>query len=118
MTGRRRPRREPPVRQEADASQIAVDLERRCPGWVVIWSAWRRAFTAFSAVTAESLVIDDPSAYRLLQRISEAQRAAVLGARASTGRITYVPAAAARDAGAPVAGGEGPATGGPVRPGR
>ncbi|GAA4617963.1 hypothetical protein GCM10023195_80420 [Actinoallomurus liliacearum] len=98
-----------PVRPEANAAQIARELEQKCPGWVVIWSAWRQAFTAFSAVTAEALVIDDSSAYRLLQRIGEAQR---------TRPRLVVPADSGRGAGPSVAGGEGPVAGGLVRPRR
>lgn len=61
------------------ARDVAADLASRCPGWVIIWSAWRQTFTAFSAVTAECVVIDDPSANRLLESIGAIQRAVAHG---------------------------------------
>lgn len=69
------------------ARDIAASLASRCPGWVIIWSAWRRAFTAFSAVTTESVVLDDTSAHRLLQRIGDVESAAHVGSRAAGIRL-------------------------------
>jgi hypothetical protein len=66
-------------RRDLRALETAARLERWCPGWVVIWSAWRQTFTAFSAVTAECVVIDDQSANRLLERVGAIQRAAAHG---------------------------------------
>jgi hypothetical protein len=71
---RRRPRLGP-ARRNLHGEQVAASLQRTCRGWVVIWSAWRQAFTAFSAITPDALVIDETSAWRLLQRIGEIERA-------------------------------------------
>lgn len=50
--------------------QEAASLQQMCPNWMIIWSSWRRTFTAFPTAT-NGMVIDDTSAWRLLQRIFE-----------------------------------------------
>ncbi|GAB3987556.1 hypothetical protein GCM10029978_106830 [Actinoallomurus acanthiterrae] len=58
------------------AEGVATSLQSTYGGWVIIWSAWRQAFTAFSAITADSLIIDETSVSRLLRRIDEVELAA------------------------------------------
>ncbi|MEV0403872.1 GntR family transcriptional regulator [Actinoallomurus sp. NPDC050550] len=58
------------------AEAVATSLQSTYGGWVIIWSAWRQAFTAFSAISTDPVVIDEPSVSRLLQRIGEVELAA------------------------------------------
>ena len=58
------------------AEAVATSLQKACGGWLITWSAWRRAFTAFSAITADSVIIDETSVSRLLQRIGDVESAA------------------------------------------
>lgn len=63
-------------RRNVQAEAVATSLQSTCEGWVVIWSAWRQAFTAFCAIVPEALIIDDPSVSGLLQRMGEVELAA------------------------------------------
>lgn len=51
-----------------DAPQVetARSLERANTGWLIMWSPWRQAYTAFGCFAAEPIVVDDPSPDGLL----------------------------------------------------
>lgn len=74
--GRRRDPASGAGHRNPHAEAAATSLQSTCDGWVVIWSAWRQAFTAFCAITPDALIIDDPSVSRLLQRMGEVEMAA------------------------------------------
>ncbi|MGI5233591.1 hypothetical protein [Actinoallomurus sp. CA-142502] len=42
-------------------------------GWVVMWSAWHRTFTAFSYFTPVPLVLDEPTPNALINRMRQAE---------------------------------------------
>jgi hypothetical protein len=54
-------------------------LQAACGGWAVMWSRWRRAYTAFAAFTPVPLIVDEPDPARLLQRCREVQYAVAHG---------------------------------------
>jgi hypothetical protein len=58
------------------AEAVAASLQSAYGGWVIIWSAWRQAFTALCAIGADPLIIDETSVARLLRRIGEVELAA------------------------------------------
>ena len=62
-----------PPQRNPYAERIAASVQSTCLGWVVIWSAWRQAFTAFSAITGDRLIIDETSVVRLLARMREVE---------------------------------------------
>lgn len=73
--GRTRRRRRTPggAGRNLHAEAVAASLQGMYGGWVIIWSAWRQAFTAFCAIGADPLIIDETSVSRLLQRIGEVE---------------------------------------------
>jgi hypothetical protein len=44
------------------------------PGWVVMWSPWRRSYTAFAAFTPVPVVIDANTIDRLVVQMRGAER--------------------------------------------
>ncbi|MEV5705136.1 GntR family transcriptional regulator [Actinoallomurus sp. NPDC052274] len=58
------------------AEAVATSLQSTYGGWVIIWSPWRRAFTAFSAISPDPVIIDEASVSGLLRRIGEVELAA------------------------------------------
>jgi hypothetical protein len=59
-------------RDRAEADQARwVELSR--PGWLVIWSPWRRMFTAFAYFAPEPVVIDETAVDRLIVAMREAE---------------------------------------------
>lgn len=49
-------------------------LQRTRPGWVVMWSYWRRTFTAFACFAPDPVVIDEAVPERLAVRLNDAER--------------------------------------------
>ncbi|MCO5993112.1 hypothetical protein [Actinoallomurus rhizosphaericola] len=76
---RRHPRASGDANRNLQAEAVAASLQSAYRGWVIIWSAWRQAFTAFCALGADPLIIDDTSVSRLLGRIGEVELAATMG---------------------------------------
>jgi hypothetical protein len=79
VTGRRRPRdrwayAEHRLPADTHATEVARRIEAAYAGWVVIWSPWRRMFTAFGSCTNERLIIDDSSVERLRALMDQAER--------------------------------------------
>ena len=64
-----------PDREVWDAQHVrqAQELARRNQGWVVMWSSWRRAFTAFACFTAEPVVLDEPAVPVLLAHMRQTE---------------------------------------------
>jgi hypothetical protein len=62
---------------DTDQVAMAALLDSLVPGWVVVWSAHRREHTAFSACTPQRLIIDDPVKENLIDRMRDAQLAAL-----------------------------------------
>ncbi|MEV5748038.1 GntR family transcriptional regulator [Actinoallomurus sp. NPDC052308] len=58
------------------AEAVATSLQSAYGGWVIIWSPWRQAFTAFCAISTERVIIDEASVSGLLRRIGEVELAA------------------------------------------
>lgn len=56
--------------QRAYAAQL---LMRQHRGWLVLWSPWRRTFTAFSCFTPMPLVMDAPTAAGLSAELSRVE---------------------------------------------
>lgn len=67
-----------PVPQEVAAVQGVLR------DWAVMWSPWRRAFTAFARFGGEPLIIDEPDKMRFLQRCHAAELAAAHGRAVET----------------------------------
>jgi hypothetical protein len=64
-----------------DPEQVRTAESLQRPGWVLFWSPYRRVFTALPLfVRDRTLVLDEPRADRLLQRMSEVEMAASVGA--------------------------------------
>ncbi|MEV0348543.1 hypothetical protein AB0H88_22435 [Nonomuraea sp. NPDC050680] len=50
--------------------EIAHTIQARSPGWVVLWSVWRRRFSAFGCWTsAQSVIIDAVDAEELIREM-------------------------------------------------
>lgn len=47
------------AKDDAVRSEQARRIQATHRQWVVMWSAWRRTYTAFSCFTAEPLVVDE-----------------------------------------------------------
>ncbi len=52
--------------------QIAA-VQAAASDWLVMWSAWRRDWTAFARFGPVALVVDDPDPGRLLRRCRAAE---------------------------------------------
>jgi hypothetical protein len=64
----------------ADPSpQDLAAVQAACRGWAVMWSRWRRAYTAFATFTAGPLIVDESDAALLLQRCREVRYAVAHG---------------------------------------
>ncbi|WP_433187760.1 hypothetical protein [Actinoallomurus sp. CA-150999] len=72
----------PPARRMVAPDPSPQDLaavQAACRGWAVMWSRWRRAYTAFATFTAGPLILDEPDPARLMQRCREVQYAVAHG---------------------------------------
>jgi hypothetical protein len=58
---------------DTHAAEVALRLQAAYAGWVVIWSPWRRMFTAFGSCTNERLIIDCSSVERLRALMDQAE---------------------------------------------
>jgi hypothetical protein len=56
------------------AVEQARQLELSQPGWVVMWSPWRRSYTAFAYFTPVPVVIDARTVDRLLLEMRGAEQ--------------------------------------------
>lgn len=52
--------------QDAAYAREAGRIQDEHRGWVVMWSTWRRMFTAFSCFTPDRLVLDKTTSSELL----------------------------------------------------
>lgn len=48
---------------------VAAQVQMTRPGWVVIWSPWRRMLTAFACFAPDPVVIDEPTPERLVDQM-------------------------------------------------
>jgi hypothetical protein len=66
------------VHMPRDRNQVESDQARWLgtsrPGWLVIWSPWRRTFTAFACFAPDAVVIDEMAVDRLLVAMREAEQ--------------------------------------------
>ncbi|MCO6010539.1 hypothetical protein NE236_36835 [Actinoallomurus purpureus] len=72
----------PPIRRPVVTDPSPQDLaavQAACRDWAVMWSRWRRAYTAFATFTAGPLIVDEPDPARLLQRCREVRYAVAHG---------------------------------------
>jgi hypothetical protein len=74
---------------DARNAEIAVELERHLPGWLVLWAPYHRRYTAFGACTVVSTIIDDPDPNNLIARVREAELAAFSPAARGSHRRGY-----------------------------
>jgi hypothetical protein len=66
---------------DPDKVETAECLQRTCPGWVVFWSPGLRKFTAIALFIRErAVLINEPFADRLLERIGAVELAVSVGA--------------------------------------
>ncbi|GAA4634144.1 hypothetical protein GCM10023196_074520 [Actinoallomurus vinaceus] len=84
---RRRSRAPGGAGRNLHAEAVATSLQSTYGGWVIIWSAWRQAFTAFSAISTDPMIIDETSVSRLLHRIGEVELAARTPGRSVAGVV-------------------------------
>ena len=59
--------------------QDLAALQMACRGWAVMWSRWRRAYTAFALLASEPLIVDAPDPELLLQRCRAIEAASSFG---------------------------------------
>ncbi|SEG94721.1 hypothetical protein SAMN04489712_15020 [Thermomonospora echinospora] len=59
---------------------MASRLQASCPGWLVMWSPWRRKFTAFACLMPESMIIDESTAELLIEQIHRMEMRSVIPA--------------------------------------
>jgi hypothetical protein len=59
LTRRSKSRGSALAEDDAECSERALRIQARHRQWVVMWSAWRRTYTAFSCFTAGPLVVDE-----------------------------------------------------------
>jgi hypothetical protein len=60
--------------------KTAEVLQRACPQWLIFWSPALREFTAIPLFVADQLVvINEPAAHTLLERIGAVELAASVG---------------------------------------
>jgi hypothetical protein len=55
--------------RDALCIEQAERIQRAHRGWVVMWSAWRRTFTAFGCFSQARLVVDEPTADGLVDQM-------------------------------------------------
>lgn len=60
---------------DVDQRRKAADLTARLPGWVVVWGAYHRRYSAFGACTPSSTIIDSSDPDQLIDRMRDAQLA-------------------------------------------
>ncbi|POM26247.1 hypothetical protein BTM25_06410 [Actinomadura rubteroloni] len=85
------------------ATELARRAEARHPGWVVVWGAYRRAYTAWAAWSSGPLLVEAATVAALSAAIRAAERAPILPAPAhASGRPDGLPAPGA--VGVPAAG--------------
>lgn len=72
----------PDGRRTVHASErlTARRLQASWPGWLVMWSPWRRKFTAFAGFTRDAVVLDEPTAELLAERMHRVEMRAVVPA--------------------------------------
>ncbi|MFC0040785.1 hypothetical protein [Actinomadura rayongensis] len=62
------------------ATELARRAEARHPGWVVVWGAYRRAYTAWAAWSPAPLLVEAATVAALSAAIRAAERSPVLPA--------------------------------------
>ena len=59
--------------RDARCSAQARWIQESRRGWLVMWSAWHRTFTAFSCFSPVPLVLDEPTAEALISQMRHAE---------------------------------------------
>jgi hypothetical protein len=59
--------------RDARCSAQARYIQESRRGWLVMWSAWHRTFTAFSCFAPVPLVLDEPTPEALLNQMRHAE---------------------------------------------
>ncbi|MFC4008142.1 hypothetical protein ACFOY2_12990 [Nonomuraea purpurea] len=63
--------------RDDDGRALAAAIQQQSPGWMIMWSPWRRQLSAFACwLPNRSLVIDARSPEDLLDLMSSAERSA------------------------------------------
>lgn len=74
------------MREDAHDTRMraaAAELDRRLPGWLIMYSPFRRMLTAIAMCTPTQEIHDAPDPRTLLVLIEDIQRTAYLAARAA-----------------------------------
>jgi hypothetical protein len=69
LARRSKPHRSALGEQDALRSQEAQRIQNSHRSWLVMWSVWRRTFTAFSCFSPHPLVVDKPTADGLVSEM-------------------------------------------------
>jgi hypothetical protein len=65
----------PQIAAPVSPSELAAQLQEHRPGWLIIWSPWRRCFTAFAALGPSAFIIDAPTVSCLTGHLNQAEMA-------------------------------------------
>lgn len=69
LARRSEPHRSALGEEDAACSEQALRIQASHRQWLVMWSTWRRTFTAFSCFAPDPLVVDQPTADALLNEM-------------------------------------------------
>lgn len=72
-------RRAAAARQRDLEIDAVAGVQAQLPNWVVIWSPWRREFSAFCCCAETAIVVDDRVIEHLVKRAHTAELANVYG---------------------------------------
>jgi hypothetical protein len=71
---------------DPEQRQIAANLQRRLPAWVVMWAPWHREFVAISACTRQPLILSSVIPDELANRMRDAEKATLYQTAVTQGR--------------------------------
>lgn len=80
-----------PEDSDARRAYEAEQIGRRHRGWLVMWSRWHRTFTASSCFSPTPLVVDEPTASRMLARLSRVEFSQAAAPAGKTGAAAPSP---------------------------
>jgi hypothetical protein len=80
------PREPVPAESQSGAREMAVRIERRHPGWLVLWSLYYREFYAYPCFTVpKGTILHYPDPAQLLAEMVLVQKAAAQASRVVAG---------------------------------
>lgn len=69
---------------DTDRTLAVARLQRTCPCWLVMWSAWRQTFTGFACFTGEPLIVDEARMDTFLARVRQVEQVSAGGSVVGT----------------------------------